>query len=87
MSSADDSLEARVSALEAVLGLPPVAAGAPPPAAPSSAEAAALSARVASLEKALARAKYRVVHLSRAYDSLLARAEAAEAKLPPAAAQ
>lgn len=68
---APSTLEQRVTALETALGLPSAAS-----AAPADAE---LAAKLAAAEKALARANYRIVHLTRAYDELRARAEKAEA--------
>ena len=61
--TSDAELLARIVHLEALLLLPSDAAAAPPP---QSAE------EVAALKKALARANYRILHLSRAYDALAA---------------
>lgn len=71
-----DALAARVAALEAELALPgeqsPSAAGG------SSSEAAGLKAELDATKRALGRAQYRVLHLTRAYDALVARLAAAE---------
>jgi hypothetical protein len=58
----DGDIEARVKNLEAALGLPHSSAGV------SSTEVELLRARTAALEKQLARANYRILHLTRALD-------------------
>ena len=67
--TSDAELLARIAHLEALLLLPTDAAASAAP--PQSAE------EVAALKKALARANYRILHLSRAYDALTAAAAAA----------
>jgi hypothetical protein len=76
------ALLARIATLEALLGVPatlqdPAAASAAAGAA-APAPAPAAAEELAQLQKALARANYRILHLSRAYDALVAAA-------PPAA--
>ena len=74
VTTADQAaLLARIAQLEALLGVPAIqqetsAAAAAPPAPAAAAE------EVAQLQKALARANYRILHLSRAYDALIATA-------------
>ena len=72
------ALLARIATLEALLGVPATLQGPAAAAAAAAAPAAPAQEEVAQLQKALARANYRILHLSRAYDALVAAA-------PPAA--
>ena len=77
------SVEARVQALEQALALPTETNATTA----SSAQLDEAKARIAQLEKQLARANYRLAHLSQGFDTQRARAETAEKELAKIKAQ